>query len=285
MRPDNPVVVVIGDTQRTSRLELWWRTNDREQAALLAEVARRRPAAVLNVGDCVTWGPSRAQWRHFDRVHAPLREAGVPLLPVLGNHDYMPWPPRGLAPYVARFPHLDGARWFTLRHRGVAFVGLDSNFAALGRRRRAAQARWLAETCDALAADPEVRAVIGLWHHAALTNSRVVRPSRRAAAELAAPLRATGKSVANFSGHCHAYEHFLHEGVHHVVTGGGGGPLQPLWTSPKTRRYPDLFAWPGRHRFLHFCALHLGPDGIDVEVVKLDDAGAPEVVDRFAISS
>ncbi|TNF36251.1 MAG: metallophosphatase family protein, partial [Deltaproteobacteria bacterium] len=128
MRPDNPVVVIVGDTQRTSRLELWWRANDAEQRALLAEVARRRPAAVLNVGDLVTWGPSAAQWRHFDRAHAPLAAAGVPVLPVLGNHDYLPWPPRALAPYTARFPHVADARWFVLRHAGVAFVALDSNF-------------------------------------------------------------------------------------------------------------------------------------------------------------
>lgn len=283
VRPDNATLVVVGDTQRTSRLELWWRSNDAEQSALLAEVARRTPAAVLNVGDLVTWGTSAAHWRRFDRAHAPIRAAGVPVLPVLGNHDYLPWPPRGLAPYRARFPVLAEARWFLLRHRGVAFVALDSNLARLGRHLRAVQRAWLAETCATLAADPEVRGVVGLWHHPPLTNSRVVRPAPRAARELGDPIRATGKAVAIFTGHCHAYEHFLVNGLHHVVTGGGGGPLQPLWTDPRRRRYPDLFSWPGRHRFLHFCALHIGDSAIETEIIRLVERSAPEVVDRFAI--
>jgi hypothetical protein len=35
-----------------------------------------------------------------------------------------------------------------------------------------------------------------------------------------------------FSGHDHAYEHFFQNGVHYIVTGGGGAPLYDVDAPP-----------------------------------------------------
>jgi len=44
------------------------------------------------------------------------------------------------------------------------------------------------------------------------------------------------KVTAGFFGHDHNYQHYLKNGVHYVITGGGGAPLYK-WRS-RTRRLP-----------------------------------------------
>ncbi len=280
------VLALVGDTQRTSLLELLWRHHDPEQRALFADLARRRLDGLVNLGDLVTWGGSRRAWRHFDRLHGALRAAAVPVMPVMGNHDYLPTRGGARRHLARRFPWLQGRRWYTFRWRGLAFVALDSNFRALGARAAAAQDRWLGETAAALAVDPDVRGVVGLWHHPPFTNSRVVRPSAAARDRLAAPLMASGKALAVFSGHCHAYERFEHEGVAFVVSGGGGGPLQRVEHRPQRRRFADRFAWPWPLRFLNYCALHAAEDGaVELVVTRVVDEALPlAVVDRVALT-
>ena len=234
-------LAVVGDTQRTSRLELWWRAHDAEQEALFEALTEARPAAILHLGDLVTWGPSRWHWRRFDRLHAGLRAAGVPVFPVLGNHDYMPLRRPGPRHVDARFPHLAGQRWFVLRHGALAIIALDSNFGALGRGRVAAQDAWLAGTLGELEDDTSVAAVVAAWHHPPWTNSLVVSPSAEAARRFVAPLARARKVIAIFNGHCHAYEHFVEEGLHAFVSGGRGRAT----AAPAARQTPAL------HRPLH----------------------------------
>ncbi len=277
-------LAIVGDTQRSSRWELLWRDHDLEQRTLFADIARRRPDGVVNLGDLVTWGPGRRSWRHFDDVHRALHAAGVPLLPVMGNHDYMPTR-GGAKPHLAhRFPHLEGRRWYSFRWSGLAFVALDSNFRALGRPAAAAQDRWLDETLDALERAADVRAIIALWHHPPFTNSRIVRPSRAAERRFAEPIVASSKAVAVFNGHCHAYERFERGGVHFIVSGGGGGPLQLVEHRPQRRRFEDRFAWRWPLRFLNYCLIHSTPTGPHLDVLRLVDAALPlERVERVPL--
>jgi hypothetical protein len=276
-------LAVIGDTQATSRLEFWRERNRPAQARLFAELLRRRPDALAHLGDMVTWGSSARAWGAFDRGVAPLLAAGVPLLPVLGNHDRLLSARRGEAAAAARFPMLAGAPWYAWRWGALALLALDSGLRALGPARAEAQDRWLAAALAAIAADPAVRALIGYWHHPPMTNSRVVRPSVAARRRLLEPLAACAKTVAVFSGHCHAYEHFLEpSGVHLFVSGGGGGPRQPLHTRPGRRRGEDLYDG-GPKRFLHFCELEAAAEGLVVRVIRLGRAGAAEPEDADTV--
>ena len=74
IEPAKTVCIIIGDTQRTSRWEFWREKNFSKTQLLLAEIARREPAFVINLGDLTTRGSSRTHWKYFDRYHGPIFE-------------------------------------------------------------------------------------------------------------------------------------------------------------------------------------------------------------------
>lgn len=267
-------LAIIGDTQSTALVErlIGLEQNAHHRPHLFAEMHRRRPDGVLHLGDLVTWGSSAAHWARLDAELASLREAAIPLLPAVGNHDRMVLSRLGLSHLRARFPVLAARTWYTFRHANVAFVALDSNLGAFDRAARSAQERWLEHTLADADADPSVRAIIAYWHHPPFTNSRVVRPSALARERFVPALASARKALAAFCGHCHAFEHFREHGLDFFVSGGGGGPRHLLETRPQHQRARDHFAG-GHRRFLHFIDLHLGERALGVEVVRFDHDG------------
>jgi len=278
-------LAVIGDTQSTALLErlVGLEQNEHHRPLLFAEMHRREPDGVLHLGDLVTWGSSEAHWRKLDAELAALRDAGVPVMPVVGNHDRMWLARAGLSRLRARFPVLAERTWYTFRCADVAFLALDSNLGPTERAARLAQERWLERTLAEADADPDVRAVIAYWHHPPFTNSRVVRPSSLAVDRFVPALASSKKALACFTGHCHAFEHFRERGLDFFVSGGGGGPRHLLETRPHRRRTHDHFEG-GHRRFLHFIDLHLGERSVSVEVVRFDQASAGfDVAARVAL--
>src|SRR5262249_50640384 len=79
---------VVGDLQRTSGVELWRESNAPERRLVVSRLAEERPDFVAVLGDLVFHGSSPIDWAEFDDLTEPLRSAAVPVLPVLGNHDY-----------------------------------------------------------------------------------------------------------------------------------------------------------------------------------------------------
>ena len=41
------------------------------------------------------------------------------------------------------------------------------------------------------------------------------------------------KLTAGFFGHDHNYQHYLQNGIHYFITGGGGAPLYDVYTPPQ----------------------------------------------------
>lgn len=61
------------------------------------------------------------------------------------------------------------------------------------------------------------------------------------------------------SGHAHAYEHFVEQGVQFVVSGGGGGPRVKLREGSRARE--DRFEGPSPRPF-HYQAVEPRQDGV-----------------------
>lgn len=278
--PSSRSVIVVGDTQETSWLEVILEQNRKLRPVLLSEIARRRPGALLHLGDLVTWGASKRHWARLDAELEPLRSSGIPLLPVVGNHDRWPRPHRAESMLAERFPELKATTWYSFQLQGVAFVALDSNFGPLGRLRSAAQLVWLDHTLNTLAKDPAVRAIIGYWHHPAWTNSRLVSPSLEVQDLFLTRFAEAPKAVAIFSGHCHGYERFEDRGLTLIVSGGGGGPRHRLAID---KRRHDLYRG-DTVRFLHFCELELGPQLV-ARVIRLRPDLSFDVADSFTLGS
>jgi len=266
----------VGDLQRTSRAEVWRESNDRERERLLRAIAAEAPDFVALLGDLVFRGSSAAEWSRFDSLAAPLREARIPVLPVLGNHEY--WLSRGpaLANYFARFPHLKPHRWHATRYGPLAIVALDSNLQFLPPAVWKEQRLWFEAELAREDADPSVRGVLLLVHHPPYTNSTVTSDELHVQRAFVPAFEGARKTMAMLSGHVHSYERFLRRGKAYIVTGGGGGPRVRLAAERRRRHPDDLFGGPAVRDF-HYLLGEITDADLDIEV-----KGMPKGGKRFA---
>jgi 3',5'-cyclic AMP phosphodiesterase CpdA len=212
---------VVGDLQPTSHFEVWRESNVRERERLVEEIAASEPDFVVLLGDLVFCGSSSAQWRSFEQLCRPLVEARLPLLPVLGNHEYWWTRSRALDRFFSRFPHLQGANWYARRYGPLGLVFLDSNVRRLPPGAWREQIRWLGETLAAFDRDPACRGVLLLLHHPPYTNSTITADERHVQRDLVPPFATARKTLAMMAGHVHSYERFERSGKLYVVAGGG----------------------------------------------------------------
>ncbi|HZI65383.1 MAG TPA: metallophosphoesterase [Thermoanaerobaculia bacterium] len=274
---------VASDFQRTSRVEVWRESNLEERAIILEAIAREQPELLLLLGDLVFCGSSAAEWKEFDALTAPIREAGIPVLAVPGNHEYWVSPRAGLRNFQARFPLLEGRRWHALTWGPLELLMLDSNRSFLTSALWEEQATWYAEEIDRADGDAEVRGTLVLLHHPPYTNSSVTSDELHVQRFFVPPFQAARKTLAMLSGHVHSYERYERGGKTFLVTGGGGGPRIRLETGHRQRHRDDLFAGPAV-RFFHFLLATLTPGGIEFEMRGLRKGERVfETMDRFRL--
>jgi 3',5'-cyclic AMP phosphodiesterase CpdA len=267
----------VGDLQRTSRAEVWRESNDRERERVLRSVAEEAPDFVALLGDLVFRGSSAGEWSRFDALALPIRAAHIPVLPVLGNHEY--WVARGpaLSNFFARFPHLEGRRWHAVSYGPLRIIALDSNLRFLTSSIWEEQRSWFEEQLDGAESDPAVCGVLVLVHHPPYTNSTVTRDEIHVQRTFVPAFERSSKTIAMLSGHVHSYERFLRNGKAYVVTGGGGGPRARLAEAQRRRHADDLFAGPSVRDF-HYLVGEVSDSGLGVEM-----KGMPKGGDRFAV--
>jgi len=273
-------LAVLGDTRPPDYLEFFLENSRRVPRQVFEAVARDRPVALIHCGDIAVYGAADRFWQGwsgFDRDIRLISDAGIPVYPAIGNHEYRGFARESLKHYFARFPHLGGRRWYTLRCGGLLFVFLDSNFGKLGAARAEAQERWLRETLDAAAVDPASGLVLPVVHHPPFTNISpryLVFESAEVQRRWVPLFTAHPKVAAVFSGHVHAYERFLIDGVQFIVTGGAGSPRFRRRAAARRRR-ADLFAHEdGKLRPFHYLRMEERPGAAtptaSVEAVVLE---------------
>lgn len=283
MRRSTGRFAVVGDLQRTSLVEFWKESNERESGRLVREIAACGPDFLVGAGDFVFCGSSRLAWKEFDALTRPLRDAGVPLLPILGNHEYWFRKSAALRNYFARFPHLSGRHWYSVTYGALGLVFLDSNEKALGKARWSEEAAWFASELARFDADREVRGTLVFVHHPPFTNSTVTSDESHVQRAFVPPFLAAKKTLAMICGHVHSYEQFEKGGKTFLVTGGGGGPRVRLASGAARRHSDDAFAGPDV-RLFHFLLCTPGPEGLQIEVVGLEKgADAFATLTRFAL--
>jgi len=271
--------VVCGDTRGWLMGELWRKPSGFERREVLAQIADEAPDFVLNTGDLVSAGSVAAEWEVFDVETAALREKGIGYAPVLGNHDLWPSPEGGLAEWFARFPFLDGRRWYELRYGRIDLLALDSNLAQLTPAQIDEESAWFRARLAAADADDSVRCVLVAMHHSPITNSVLPVGGERVRTLFVEPALAHRKVRAFVTGHVHSYEHFVGNGVHFLVSGGGGAPLMDV--AGPTGAHRDLYDGPRGH---HFVRMIPRDDRIDVEVEMLARDGRWFLADAWSIA-
>ena len=281
--PETGRFAIVSDLQRTSKFEVWRESNEEERAIILSAIAREAPELVLMLGDLVFCGSSPSDWKEFDSLAAPIRDAGIPVLAVPGNHEYWVSPRAGLRNFRARFPLLSQTRWLARSWGPLRLLLLDSNKRFLSAALWAEQARWYAEEIASAEHDPEVRGTLVLVHHPPYTNSSVTSDELHVQEFFVPAFQAARKTLAMLSGHVHSYERYDRDGKTFLVTGGGGGPRIRLETGARQRHGDDLFSGPPV-RFFHYLMAALTPTGIEVEMRGLQKGEKTfETMDRFVL--
>lgn len=270
--------VVVGDLQRTSKLELLREQNDPERRALMHAIAREEVDFVAQLGDMVFLGDSAADWRHFDDLVRVLR---VPLLPVLGNHDYGLLGHRALRHIHARFPHLRERSFYALDYGPLRLVFLDSNRRRMGRFDE--QVRWLRETLVRADRDARVGGVVVFVHHPPYTNSSVTGDDADVREHFVPPFLAAPKTLAMISGHVHSYERFERRGKLFIVSGGGGGPRVRLHRAARRRHHDDLVAGDDVRPF-HYLRIAVDEEAMRIESFGFDKGSALAPIDTVEVA-
>ncbi|HTP33940.1 MAG TPA: metallophosphoesterase [Candidatus Acidoferrales bacterium] len=201
--------VVFGDTRTR---------HDVHRHVIEAMVAHGIPDFVIHTGDLVADGNDSSMWPvFFDIERELLRQTAF--FPSLGNHE------RNSRDYYEFF-HVETPFYsFNWGNAHFSVLNTDYGNAASSPAARDAfwteQTRWLEED---LAANQKTdfRFVVG--HHppiSAVARRQEFNPHMVALV----PLFEKYHVNATFFGHDHNYQHYLKNGIHYVITGGGGAPL------------------------------------------------------------
>jgi len=255
----NMRIVLIGDLQRTGLVETWRESNHAGRVELVSQMRDERPHAAILLGDMVFWGSSVEDWQYFDQVTKPIHDLGIPVLPVLGNHEYYGSNTAAFSELKSRFSALDTSSWYVNVLDSIAFVMLNTNIEELTDQELRQQRNWFVKTMKELDADSAVVATVVCGHHPVYTNSVVVSGDVTLKKHFVPTFLKSPKATYWFSGHAHTYERFLVSGKQFIVSGGGGGPRQlvrPRRSSPEGPGAEHVDEYRGPElRALHFVVM------------------------------
>ena len=259
--------------------------------AIVDAIAKAKPAFVLISGDLVWRGANASDWSYWDKETKPLYDAKIPILPTVGNHEYLTSQfigngrAAGLEHFYQRFPdipHRPLTPWYSAQYANCYFLMLDSvDDDGPGSE----QMRWVQRQLDSLSA--EVENVFVVLHHPPRTSATDGgHRERLPEIELGKMLEARQQKAPKprffvIAGHVHNYERYERNGVAYIVSGGGGAHPHPL-----QRTADDLFhpVNPGEIEY-HYCLFSIDNGKVKMEMYRLaDDRPAKfEVRDSFEI--
>lgn len=203
---DSYMFVAFGDTRSQADVH----------RAVVAGILKVHPEFILQTGDLVANGGDERQWKQFDEIEKPLRDAGIGYYPARGNHDLGSY-------YILRAPkHYEsgnGYYYAVTLHKSL-FLAVDS-MDPDGVSAGSPQYLWLQSQ---LAGAKGKYDHVFVFFHESPFSVGPHGPNPEAAQYLH-PLFVKYKPTAVFCGHDHLYYRTIRDGVHYFVTGGGGAPL------------------------------------------------------------
>jgi len=208
IRPDTPFrFCVWGDSQ--SHPEVF--------APIAAAMAKEKPRLAMCVGDSVSEGDNYGQWKErlFDPAAALMRT--TPVYIAIGNHENNShW----FYDYVS-YPAPENYYAFSYGNARFVIVDTQQDYSA-----QSAQYQWLEKEL----ASPEAQHATWLlvFHHKPAYCEgwdSIAYDGEQDARRYLMPLLEEYAVDMVFNGHAHDYERGFWNGVHTIITGGGGGTL------------------------------------------------------------
>jgi hypothetical protein len=219
---------VIGDTQGGSQP-----TNERVLSQIVDQTLAADPAVRFAVftGDLIQGEPSEnapADFQNWRRIVGPFYDAdffGLKVYVTPGNHDMVG--ENYKINWQTAFPELpdngpEDAKKLTYSFDAGPCHLVVVNTETPGDRRHEVDLEWLA--ADLAATDRPIKLVFG--HDPAypvglhMGSSLDAKPEQR---DRFWQILADNGVKAYFCGHEHIYDHWIKDGVHQIITGGGGG--------------------------------------------------------------
>jgi hypothetical protein len=244
------------------------RTYPATHGQVVQSIISSAPAVVFHTGDLVGSGRNYQAWQ--PELFAPAGELMIqaPVVPVLGNHEYVG---TGALWYFYFFDLPLDEGWWAMTYGNTRFVGLDTNVAY---GPGSPQYEWLMQEFASAAYLGATWHVV-IFHHPPFTSTAGHSDNIILQNTLVPLFESFGVDIA-FQGHSHAYERYLHHGVHYIVTGGGGAPLYPLVVDlVPPIRLAGLSAY-------HHCVVDVDPLARTLTVAATDLAG--QVFDTVHLS-
>ena len=247
--PEEISVAVYGDVRRGQ-------DQHRQFAdAILSE----SPDLTLMTGDLVQRN-TPSEWALFDKATKALREK-IPYFPSVGNHDVS-----GLlneSEFDRFFPQ---GRWYEVKAGRLVVLVVDTT---QGMSQASHQGQWLRSRLKALSQEPDTWVIAS--HHHPVYSTGPHGPYGAAVRDLKPLYEEFGVDVV-FQGHDHLYERATLNGIHYIVTGGGGAPLY----HSKVEQPPTTHFRASVH---HRIRMKVTRQNLHLEVVGLDG----KVIDRATI--
>jgi hypothetical protein len=227
------------------------RSDHASHAMVVSSIAEQDFAFVVNTGDLISSGENEADWEQFFHIEADLLRSTV-LYPAMGNHEehdgdcvicrrmfHTPWQESASS----------SSTYYSFRYSNAHFLVLD-NFIEVddwylcllqgqvaGTCMKGAQRNWIQQDLAKAAGNPDIHHVFVFVHEGPYSS----KENRSGSADLRAllPLFAQSKVKVVFSGHDHYFEHGVSgNGVHYVISGGGGAPLYSINPDFLSQIYP-----------------------------------------------
>jgi acid phosphatase type 7 len=203
------------------------RTRHDVHKKVIAELAKHPvPDFVLQTGDMVEDGNSNSLWPiFFDIERDLLRQTAF--FPSLGNHE------RNSHNYYEFF--LGTHPYYSFNWGNAHFAMIDSDIGNTGATKRERDLFWAEQTAwleNDLASTQAAEYRFVVAHHPPFT-AVTSRQGNNAHMTALTPMFEKYHVSGALFGHDHNYQHYLKNGIHYVVTGGGGAPLYDVDTPPK----------------------------------------------------
>jgi hypothetical protein len=180
------------------------------------------PSFMVDNGD-LTYDGSASTYQTFFSIERGLLSR-MPTFPSLGNHDV-----NNVTNWLRYLALPNNERWYSFHYGNSSFHCIDvySSYTP-----GSTQYNWLVSELQADSANPAIRHIFVFFHEPPYTTN-TGHSSNTTVRMYLCPLFEQYHVAIAFQGHGHCYEHALVNGVHYIVTGGGGAPPYTGWNSPQ----------------------------------------------------
>jgi hypothetical protein len=254
---------------------------------LVKQIAKEQPGAIILNGDIPNGGMKKEDYAVYRDETLAWREANLPVIAVLGNHEMYGDEKQCLENWWEAFPRLRNRRWYSTQLGSRVYVlSLDSTSSLLA---GSEQAKWLDRQIDGMS--NSVDFVVITMHHPPVADVQThlfvdhnPRPNELALRDyLAAKAKKIHARFLVSAGHVHNYERHEQAGITYLVSGGGGAFPYMVDRTPD-----DLYQgkeFPNYH-YVKFVLEGQVLKGVMYRVADPENPASPfEVKDTFTITA